>query len=495
MGTQKVMGSNRLQGVKELWRPDNKMAVTIVYVLGVFILIIDTTIVNVALPTIGRDFGVPANEIQWVVLGYLLTLAIGIPAAPWLASRIGPKKAFAGSLVGFVVASALAGFAPSVNWLIAARVLQGLPAGLITPIGAAMLYRAYPQNERARAAAAVVGVSVLAPSVGPVLGGVIVDNLSWPWIFFVNVPIGLAAIALAAVWLGEEDRDPDTTFDRIGFALAGTGLATFLYAISAGPERGWASAVVLGSLAVGITCLVALVRFELGHSDPLIEFRLLADRHFRTINLVGLSVYAAFISFVYVLPIYLQSFVGVSATQAGTTQVPQAFAVFTVSNFLARRTYNRYGARLVLGVGAFAGLIVSGLFSFRRRRPQLVDSPRWNLGKRLHDGIRVRDDPDCRVRNHVTGRYRSRSIDILDTTSAGQRFGRCSRRDSTDEQPQPRSRTERVPTRIRCQRSVVHSCHHLGSGNSRGRRIQHTHQPQSDIGKRSLNRPEPACGD
>ncbi len=376
------MRSSRPQGLGKSLRPDHKMAVTIVYVLGVFILIIDTTIVNVALPAIGRDFGVPANTIQWVVLGYLLTLAIGIPAAPWLASRIGPRKAFVSSLAGFVVASAIAGLAPSVNWLIAARVLQGLPAGLITPIGAAMLYRAYPQNERARAAAAVVGVSVLAPSVGPVLGGVIVDNLSWPWIFFVNVPIGLAAIVLAYVWLGEGDRDPSTAFDRIGFALAGTGLATFLYAISAGPEQGWASPIVLGSLAVGITCLVVLVRFEMGHSDPLIEFRLLADRHFRTINLVGLSVYAAFISFVYVLPIYLQSFVGVSATQAGTTQVPQALAVFTVSNFLARRTYNRYGARLVLGIGAFAGLTVSGLFVFVGEDPNLwiLRAGTWGRG-------------------------------------------------------------------------------------------------------------------
>ncbi len=245
-----------------------------------------------------------------------------------------------------------------------------------------MLYRAYPQNERARAAAAVVGVSVLAPSVGPVLGGVIVDNLSWPWIFFVNVPVGLAAVVLAMLWLGEETRDPDTRFDWIGFALAGTGLATFLYAVSAGPERGWMSPLVLGTMAVGVACLLALVRFETTHSDPLIDFRLLTDRHFRTINLVGLSVYAAFISFVYILPIYLQSFVGVSATQAGTTQVPQAFAVFTVSNFLARRTYNRYGARLVLGVGAVAGMAVSGLFVFVGDEPNLwiLRAGTWGRG-------------------------------------------------------------------------------------------------------------------
>ncbi len=341
---------------------DYKKAVTVVYVLGVFIQILDATVVNVALPAIGKDFGLPANEVEWVVLGYLLALVMGIPAAAWVAERFGSKRAFIWSLIGFVAASILCGLAPTLNWLIAARLLQGLPAGLITPIGAAILYRAFPQDERAKAAAAVVGVAVVAPSIGPVLGGVIVDNLSWPWIFFVNIPFGALSIILAWRWLREEESEPAGSFDLTGFLLAGVGLAGLLYALSSGPQRGWVSPVTLSCLLLGTACLIGLVRFELAQERPMVDFRLLADRHFRTVNLVGLSVYSAFISLIYVMPIYMQQYRSLSATDAGTTQVPQAFGVFIVSNLAARKAYHRFGPRLNLGLGALAAGLVSGLF-------------------------------------------------------------------------------------------------------------------------------------
>lgn len=343
-------------------RPSYKRAVTIVYVLGVFVQILDATVVNVALPAIGKDFDVPANEVEWVVLGYLVTLTIGIPAAAWVADRFGSKRAFIFSLVGFTVASMLCGLATSLNLLIAARVLQGLPAGLITPVGAAILYRAFPQNERARAASAVVGVAVVAPSIGPVLGGIIVDNLSWPFIFFVNLPFGLVAVALAVAWLEPEESDDPGRFDIGGFVLAAVGLGSTLFALSVAPEWGWVSARTLGFLFIGLAALAWLVGYELKRRRPMVDFRLLADRHFRTVNLVGLSIYSAFISLIYVLPIYLQQFRGFSATDAGTTQAPQAVGVFLVSNLAARRAYNRFGARAVLFAGASATFAVSLAF-------------------------------------------------------------------------------------------------------------------------------------
>lgn len=343
-------------------RPSYKTAVAVVYVLGLFIQILDATVVNVALPAIGEDFGVPSNEIEWVVLSYLLTLIIGIPTAAWVADRFGSKWAFIAALVGFVMASILCGLAQSLPWLIGARLLQGLPAGLITPVGGAILYRAFPQNERAKAAAAVVGVAVVAPSIGPVLGGVIVDNLSWPWIFFVNIPIGLLAIGLAMAWLEEEAAEPAAAFDRTGFVLAAAGLAGLLYALSAGPRSGWLAPLTIGSFVVGIGCLAALVRVELGSAAPMVDLRLLADRHFRTINLIGLSLYAAFITLIYVLPLYLQTYRGLSATDSGTAQVPQAIGVFVVSNLLARRAYKRFGPRLVMSLSAAGAMIVSALF-------------------------------------------------------------------------------------------------------------------------------------
>ncbi|MDH3293359.1 MAG: MFS transporter, partial [Acidimicrobiia bacterium] len=220
------------------------------------------------------------------------------------------------------------------------------------------------QNERSKAAAAVVGVAVVAPSIGPVLGGVLVDNLSWPWIFFVNVPFGMVAIGLAWAWLTDEPSEPAAEFDWAGFTLAAVGLAGLLYALSAGPRGGWLAPLTVGALVVGVGSLLALIRVELASPAPMVDFRLLADRHFRTMNLVGLSLYAAFIALIYLLPLYLQSHRGLSATDSGTTQVPQAFGVFLVSNLLARPAYQRFGPRLVMTVSAGGAMIVSALFLF-----------------------------------------------------------------------------------------------------------------------------------
>ena len=345
-------------------RPSYKKAVATVYVLGVFIQILNATAVNVALPAMGESFGVPSNEVEWVVLGFLLSLIIGIPAAAWVADRFGSKWAFIAALVGFVVASILCGLATSLQWLVAARLLQGLPAGLITPIGAAILYRAFPQNERAKAAAAVVGVTVVAPSIGPVLGGVIVDNLSWPWIFYMNVPVGVLAIVLAWAWLDDERSDGAASFDWTGFALAAVGLAGLLYALSAGPRSGWLAPLTIGAFVVGLLSLAALVRVELSIDNPMVDLRLLADRHFQTSNLIGLSLYASFMTLIYLLPIYLQGHRGLSATASGTTQMPQAIGVFLVSNFAARRFYRRFGPRRLMSVSMAVGMIISALFIF-----------------------------------------------------------------------------------------------------------------------------------
>ena len=219
-----------------------KYRVMVVYIVGLFMTIIDGTIVNVALPTLAREFEVSSTDIEWVSVAYLLALAAVIPAAGWLGDRYGTKRMFAVALAVFVIASGLCGAAPSLTLLVVFRILQGLGAGLITPIGSAMLFRAFPLAERSTATVGVLSVAVVAPAIGPVLGGVLVDNTSWRWIFFVNLPIGALALTLAVLWLREERHEAAGRLDLRGLVLSATGVSLLIYTLSTGPENGWLAA-------------------------------------------------------------------------------------------------------------------------------------------------------------------------------------------------------------------------------------------------------------
>src|SRR5579872_6973846 len=166
-----------------------KLAVGVVYVGALFMTIMDTTIVNVALPTLGRDFHVRSTGVDAVVIGFLVSMAVFIPASGWLGDRIGPRRVLLGAIVIFTGASALCGIAQSLGELSAFRVLQGVGGGLMTPVGMAMLWRAFPPAERVRASAILVVPTAMAPALGPVIGGFFVTDLSWRWVFYVNVPI------------------------------------------------------------------------------------------------------------------------------------------------------------------------------------------------------------------------------------------------------------------------------------------------------------------
>ena len=185
-------------------RPEYKIAVTAVYIAGLFIQILDSTVVNVALPSLADEFDVDVTDVEWVIVGFGLTLAAGIPAAGWFADRFGAKRVFLSAIVIFTLASMACGLANSLDQLVTARIVQGLGAGLITPVGSAMLYRAYPLHERAKAANTVLSVAVIAPAIGPTIGGLLIETVSWRAIFFINVPIGVLAFILGFLWLFED---------------------------------------------------------------------------------------------------------------------------------------------------------------------------------------------------------------------------------------------------------------------------------------------------
>ncbi|MEP1126022.1 MAG: DHA2 family efflux MFS transporter permease subunit [Ilumatobacter sp.] len=340
-----------------------KYRVMVVYIVGLFMTIIDGTIVNVALPTLAEEFGVSSTDIEFIAIAYLLALAASIPAAGWLGDRFGTKRMFVIALAVFVVASVLCGAAPSLPLLIAARVLQGLGAGLITPIGSAMLFRAFPLAERSTATVGVLSVAIVGPAIGPVLGGILVDNVSWRWIFFVNLPVGAVGLTLAALWLREERQETGTRFDLRGLLLSASGVSLLIYTLSTGPENGWLSVSTISTGVAGAVAIVLLLIVELRIDEPMLRLRLFGDRLFRQVNIASAMVYAGFFGWIFVLPLYMQTLRGFSATQSGLVQAPQAVAVFLFSNLLGKRVYRVVGPRRLMIVGSAATAVSTGGFA------------------------------------------------------------------------------------------------------------------------------------
>ena len=349
-----------------------KYQVQIVYVLALFMQIMDGTIVNIAIPTLADEFEVDSTEVEWVVIGFILALAVAIPIAGWLGDRYGTKRIFLGSLTGFVVASVFCGAAQTLEQLILFRIFQGAFAGVISPVGSAMLFRAFPLPERAKAASAVVGVAVIAPATGPVLGGILIESLSWRWIFFVNVPIGIVALGLGYIWLREEVVGTSGRIDWAGIVLTGSGLALFFLGITLGRSEGWGSGFVIGPLFASLLILALLVYVETHTEDPLLALRLLGNRLFRATNLVGAPAYAGFFSLVFLLPIFLQEVGGYSPLETGLALLPQPIGVIVSSQAMGRVLYPRLGPRPLLFLGTSGSFLASFVFVFADESTSLV---------------------------------------------------------------------------------------------------------------------------
>ncbi len=339
-----------------------KVSVSIVFVAAMFMSIMDTTIVNVALPSIGRQLAVATTSIDAVVVGYLVSLAVVIPASGWLGDRFGTRRIFLSALALFSLASALCGIAPNFPMLVLFRILQGAAGGAMTPVGNAILYRTFPPAERVQVSRILIIPTVVAPAVGPVLGGLLVDQLSWRWVFYVNVPIGIAAFLFGLAYLQEHQEPAAGHFDLAGFLLAGIGLALFMYALSEGTSTGWASPRILASLIVGAILLAAFVIIELRKREPLINLRLLSNRIFRTCNMISFFSSAGFLGVLFIGPLFLQEARGVDALVSGLTTFPEAIGV-VISTQIVARLYPRIGPRRLMAFGIASAGIVMALLS------------------------------------------------------------------------------------------------------------------------------------
>jgi EmrB/QacA subfamily drug resistance transporter len=343
-----------------------RTVVAVAYVTGIAMAAVDLQIVNVALPTLGRAFHASIATVQWTVLGYVLSLAALIPASGWIGDRVGTKRTFVAALGIFTVASALCGASQSLGELIAARVLQGIGGGMLTPTATAMLLRAFPPERRARVTRLLVLPILIGPACAPILGGLFTQELSWRWVFFVNLPVGIVVSVFCAANLPEHREQVRGGFDAAGFALGGAGLSLVLYALGEGSARGWGSPTILASAALGALALVLFVRLEYERPDPILNLRLLHDRLFRATNIVSFLSSGAFLGILYLTPIFLQEALHRSPISSGTTTFLEAIGVL-VSSQSVGRLYPRLGPRTMAGGSAVA--VCALLLSF-----QLVDA-------------------------------------------------------------------------------------------------------------------------
>jgi EmrB/QacA subfamily drug resistance transporter len=320
-----------------------------IVILGSIMSILDTTIVNVALRTLGKELHSPVSQIQWVVTGYLLSLAAVIPVTGWAARRFGAKRVYVISLVLFTGGSALCGVAGSSTSLILFRVLQGLGGGMILPIGQLMMAQAAGPRRMGRVMSVVAVPAMLAPIFGPALGGLILDNASWRWIFFVNVPIG--AVALAAALRGLPDPHPEEAgrLDITGLVLMAIGMPAITYGLAEiGSTGGFSSPKVIIPIVAGLALVAAFVLHALRVERPLLDVRLYARRTFASASITTFCLGAALFGAMILMPLYYQQVRGESVLATGLLVGPQGLGAALAMPFSGRLTDRVGGGPLAL---------------------------------------------------------------------------------------------------------------------------------------------------
>ncbi len=327
-------------------------------VLGSAVVGIDATAVNVATPAIGDDFGAGLSSLQWTINAYTLALAGLLLLGGSLGDRFGRRRIFTIGVVWFAAASLLCAIAPSIESLIAARALQGVGGALLTPGSLAIIQASFHRDDRGAAIGAWSGFGGVATAIGPLLGGYLVDAVSWRLIFLLNLPVAAAVIAVALRHV-PETRDPaGARVDPAGAALAALGLAGVTYALIEGPGAGWGDPAILVALLSGIAALMAFIVVEWASHHPMLPLGIFRSRQFTAANLVTLVVYAALGGAIFLLAIQLQQVVGLSALQAGLALMPMTVVMLLLSA-RAGRLSQRIGPRLPMTLGpllAAAGL-------------------------------------------------------------------------------------------------------------------------------------------
>jgi EmrB/QacA subfamily drug resistance transporter len=325
-----------------------RLTILAICCMSLLIVAMDNTIVNVALPSIHRDLHASVSGLQWTIDAYVIVLASLLLLSGSTADRLGRRRIFQVGLLVFVGASLLCSLAPTLGWLIAARALQGVGGSMLNPVAMSIITNVFTEpRERARAIGAwgaVVGISL---GLGPIVGGALTQAVSWRAIFWINVPIGLAAVVLTALFVPESRAARARRIDPIGQLLVITALGSLTYAIIEGPSAGWTSAQSIATFALALAALAGLVFYEPRRADPLIELRFFRSAPFSGATLIAISAFAGFSGFLLVNTLYLQDVRGYSALQAGLCTLPMAAAALVCSP-LSGRVLSSRGPRIPL---------------------------------------------------------------------------------------------------------------------------------------------------
>jgi EmrB/QacA subfamily drug resistance transporter len=343
-----------VRGGRAVW------AVVITSAAG-FITALDNLIVTTALPSIREDLGGGLEDLEWTVSAYTLTFAVLLMFGASLGDRFGRRRLFAIGLGIFTAASAAAALAPGMGELIAARAAQGVGSAIVTPLTLTLLSAAVPAERRGAALGVWGAASGIAVATGPLIGGALTENLSWQWIFWVNVPLGLALIPFALLRL-EESRGPNPTLDLVGTVLASGGLFGIVYALVRGNAEGWSSPTVLGGFFAGTALLVGFVLYELRAKHPMLPMRLFRIRSFSAINAASLLMLLGMFGSIFLLSQYLQTVGGYSPMQAGVRMLPWT-AMPMIAGPLAGALSDRIGGAPVVTAGMALNAVGLGLWA------------------------------------------------------------------------------------------------------------------------------------
>jgi EmrB/QacA subfamily drug resistance transporter len=328
--------------------------------MSLFIVGLDSTIVNVALPDIGRDFHAPVSGLQWTIDAYTLVLAVLLMLSGSTADRLGRRRVFQIGLALFTVGSLLCSLAPGLGWLVAFRMLQAVGGSMLNPVAMSIITNTFTKpSERARAIGVWGGVFGLSMAMGPVIGGALVDSVGWRGVFWVNIPVGIAAILFTALFVPESKAARARRPDPIGQILIVAMLASLTYGIIEGPSYGWGSARILAFFAVTVIAVVAFLLYEPRREEPLIDLRFFRSLPFSGATLTAVSAMGALGGFLFLITLYLQDVRGYRPLIAGLFLLPMA-AAMAVGAPLAGRMLARSGARAPLLI-AGAGITTGGI--------------------------------------------------------------------------------------------------------------------------------------